>query len=139
MNFSAGIGLILMRPRHAALVYLFGALSSTELPGAELLPEPVTRDVKSESLRLIQQDIRVRKGTEPVKPTLSSPATTSEEVLDLPDMVVREKKTPQLPSPPPKEPKLQEFFRTGTIWENRSGSVKLWIKGDKGLMLTIPF
>ncbi len=139
MNFLRCIGLILMHPRCAVLTCLLGALSSIGLRGAELIPEPAKRDVKSESLRLIQQDIRAREEARPARPIPSAPTIASEEVLHLPPMVVKEKKPPQLPSPPPKEPKLEEFFRTGTIWESRPGGVKLWIKGDKGLMLTFPF
>lgn len=137
MNFSAGIGLILMHPRCVALTCLLGALSSARLTGAELIPEPATREVKTELLRLIQQDIRAREKARPT-PT-NAPATAPGEVLDLPRMVVREKQPPKLPPPPPKEQKLEQFFRTGTIWESRPGGVKLWMKGDKGLMLTFPF
>lgn len=139
MNFSAGIGLILMHPRHAAVACLLGALSSAKLSSAEPLPEPATRDVKNESLRLIHQDIRAREEARPAKPISNASDTASGEVLDLPLIMVKEKKPTPLPPPPPKELKLEEFFRTGTIWESHPGGVKLWMKGDKGLMLTFPF
>jgi hypothetical protein len=126
-----------MHSRRAALACLMGALSSAEAPGAELLPEPAVRGVKGESLRLIIQDFRAREEAQRTRPA-RGPAAEGGEVLDLPKMVVTEKKPPDL-TPPPKEPKLQEFFRTGTIWEARPGGVKLWMKGDKGLMLTLPF
>ena len=124
-----------MHSRRAVLACLLGTLTAEAAAAAELLPEPATHHVKSEALRLIQQDFLARKETERSQP----PARAAGEVLDLPKMTVKDKEPPKLPSKPPHEPKLQEFFRTGTIWESHPGGIKLWVKGDKGIMLTLPF
>lgn len=127
-----------MHPRLAVLACLLGLLPAPET-AAEILPEPATRTVKSEAARLIQQDFRDREAARRARPAFVPEPRGSGEVLQLPTFVVREKPPPQLPPPPLKETKLGEFFRTGTILQNRSGSIRLWMKGDQGLMLTFPF
>lgn len=109
------------------------------------MSEPRVRPpVKIEAGRLIRQDIQARvQAAEPIRQTKeqtmqSTDRAPDEETLALPPMIVTTKRPPDL-TPPPKEPKLQEFFRTGTILQNRSGSIRLWMKGDQGLMLTFRF
>ena len=128
-----------MQSRRVALACLLGALSVEKSPAAEVLPEPSNRTVKSDSLRLIQEDIRIREEAKRAKPTPAGAAKGAGEVLDLPTLVVKEKEPPKLPPPPPREQTVEKLLRTGTIWESRPGGVKLWMKGDKGLMLTFPF
>lgn len=130
-----------MKPVLAALACLLGVGSSGDMGGAELVPEdPARPSAMVELGKLIRQDIQAKANAERARlaqqPAAGKPP--DEETLTLPPMTVTAKKPPDL-TPPPKENKLEEILRTGTIWQSKSGGVKLWLKGDKGLMLTIPF
>jgi hypothetical protein len=65
------------------------------------------------------------------------PAAGAEETLALEPMIVTGSKVPQLP-PALHETPVTEFLRTGTLWERIGHKIKtkLWMRGDKGVMLS---
>ncbi len=65
------------------------------------------------------------------------PDAEAEETLALEPMIVTGPKPPQLPSPLYETP-MTKFLRTGTLWERIGHKIKtkLWMRGDKGVMLT---
>lgn len=67
------------------------------------------------------------KEPEPVVPP-------ADDTLQLEPMTVLGKKI--VIPPPVHETPAQEFFRTGVIWSTKDGRMKLWMKGDKGIMFT---
>ena len=98
--------------------------------------EPDPAPVRDRVARLIREEAARQYSF--LKPVEAPPTQEhSEASIELPAFIVREKRPPALP-PRLKETELQQFFRTGTLFETRSG-LKLWMKGDKGLMLTFPF
>ena len=127
-----------MKPRWLALPCLlaFGPAAKAQTPVAAAAP-PAPSTVKAESLRLIRQDAAATRQNDAKSADANPTVPPDNHTLILERLVVREKRLPPLPPPPPPESKLQEVLRTGTIWQNKKGTVRFWARGDKGLMLTI--
>jgi hypothetical protein len=125
-----------MKPRRWLLVVMTCQCGGALALLAQTPPAPGPSPVHDQVARLIHEDATRQYSF--LKPVVAPPTPEhSEQTLELPAFIVREKRPPALP-PPLKETQLQEFFRTGTLFETRPG-IKLWMKGDKGIMLTFPF
>lgn len=71
----------------------------------------------------------------PAEPVEEEPVTArTAETLELERMTVLGKKI--VIPPAIREAPLEKFFRTGTLWATKDGRLKLWMKGDQGLMFT---
>ena len=128
-----------MKPRALiipCLLILGPAIEEAQPPAP--MPPPASSSVKTEILRLIRQDAAARELDRPSKKEKpSEPA--DDEALWLEPFIVRAKRLLPLAPHPPRETPLHEILRTGTLFESKSNRVRIWAKGDEGLMLTFPF
>jgi len=122
------------------LLSLMGTGFAAETEGRPAALSP-TR-AKSEAARLIREDVLAMKEKDGSQAKPAGPekieTPPGENLLILERIVVKGNKPPEIP-PPVRETEVQEFFRTGTILENRGPRFtrRLWVKGDKGLMFSI--
>lgn len=125
-----------------------GLLAAGPLPGAEPLPWPdataPAESVLQKSTRLIREKASSAQVKSPVsgeqgaksgEPSLAQ-ADHPEDMLQLDPFIVHGQPVPLLP-PALHETRVQEFLRTGTIWQGKR--FKIWFASDKGLMLTFPW
>jgi hypothetical protein len=119
----------IIRPAVARLLLLF---LTSMVADSRAQEKSVDRHVRREALRLISDDLK--KG-----PPLVFGNTAAEEipvdVVALDPLVITDKKIPDFT--PPREAKFEKFVRTGTIWQK--GRVRVWAKGDRGIMIDLPF
>ena len=112
-----------------------------EAGAAPALPKTRTR-VQKLLTDLIKEDAGAPTIANPVaasQPEASSaPAETAENTLVLDPMVVTAKKSLEIP-PPLHETRVQEFFRTGTIWKKVGPRFtrEFWFRGDQGIGFTL--
>ena len=124
-----------------------GLLAAGPVFGAEPLPWPDETAPAESVLQKSTRLIREKAGAAPVKvPAGSEQGTKSgeplppkdrpEDMLQLDPFIVHGQPVPALP-PTLHETRVQEFLRTGTIWQGKR--FKIWFASDKGLMLTFPW
>ncbi|HEX2100577.1 MAG TPA: hypothetical protein VHF69_07945 [Candidatus Synoicihabitans sp.] len=93
--------------------------------------------VRDELKRLVLEDVASAPGQLPPSPaSIAAPEINATDVVQLDAVVVTERKPP---SPDrSRETHVEEFFRTGTIREHvgRTVTSRLWVKGDRGVMLS---
>lgn len=125
-----------------------GLLATGPVFGAEPLPWPdetaPVESVLKKSTRLIREKAEVtpvkspsslEQGAKNGEPSVSS-KDHPEDMLQLEPIIVHGQPIPLLPSAL-HETRVQEFLRTGTIWQGKR--FKFWFTSDKGLMLTFPW
>ncbi len=125
-----------------------GLLAAGPVFSAEPLPWPdetaPAESVLKKSTRLIREKAGIAQGKNPAnkehgakngEPGLA-PVDRPEDMLQLEPIIVHGQPVPALP-PTLHETRVQEFLRTGTIWQGKR--FKFWFTSDKGLMLTFPW
>jgi hypothetical protein len=89
-------------------------------------------DVRRESLRLIGEDF---KKLPPPLAERDAVAEVPADVILLEPLVTTDERAPDLT--PRRETSFEKFVRTGTLvrYEGKRTTTRLWMKGDRGLML----
>lgn len=130
----------------AAVVFGFTAVAATltaqaHAPAAGSAAAATTkpraaRTVRAEILQVIRHEAaQISVSTKPAAMDLPDDVL-GEPVIMLDPVVVEGPKVPDLSRP--RENRVQEFFRTGTIKEQVGPRItrRLWVRGDKGVMLS---
>jgi hypothetical protein len=126
-----------------------GLLAAGPVFGAEPLPWPdetaPAESVLKKSSRLIREKTGLPTSSStpspithnPAAEDLAPPADRPEDMLQLEPFIVHGRQVPVLP-PALHETPVQEFVRTGALWEKvgRKFKTKFWFASDKGLMLS---
>jgi hypothetical protein len=103
-------------------------------------PEPSPAKKRhSELARLLKEDAAAVRQREPAESDVL-PKENTEGVVVLDRHVVGGERVPEFFPPP--EPAFEKFIRTGTIWQRvgKNGRVvRVWMKGDRGIMIDFPF
>ncbi|HEY0946218.1 MAG TPA: hypothetical protein VGD81_13155 [Opitutaceae bacterium] len=102
-------------------------------PDARVTP---ATPLRREALRLIREDAAAAPAPVAAGEAETPPLETAGEVVELAPFMVQEQKPPDFSTP--RETPTQKFFRTGTVAERVGEKVttQLWIRGDRGVMLS---
>lgn len=131
-SLALALGLLLGSP-------LLPAQAVSALPAAATDPMATavpTTPLRREALRLIREDVATAATPAEAAQPAASATETAGEVVTLAPFVVQEQKTPDFSTP--RETPTQTFFRTGTVARHVGEKVttQLWIRGDRGVMLS---
>ena len=126
MNIRAGIASVLL-----GLALLPGGLPAEEtLVTAKAPRTPMQLQLS----RLIREEHGI--AAKELAPAGEDAPVVTGDTFHLEPMIVTEEKLKNLPPP---ETKMENFIRTGTIWEKigRKFTQRFWAKGDEGIMFTL--
>jgi hypothetical protein len=112
--------------------------------GAEGPQSPGNREqlprltIQSEMSRLVRQDAEKANSPDLFKPVTPNEGD-ADDMVSLEPMVVVTQKSPDFT--PPRETSAERFFRTGTMIQHvgRKVTTRFWMKGDRGIMLSLGF
>ncbi|MES1168513.1 MAG: hypothetical protein ABUL61_05020, partial [Oleiharenicola lentus] len=132
-----------MRPRYRLLVVALAvaglqpALRAQATAGTPVATSGDVPKQKSRVSRQLAELVKADAGIVSITPRAEETEVPSTgEILVLEPLVV----TGKVDLPPPvHETRVQEFFRTGTLWEKVGSKFtrKFWVKGDRGIMFTL--
>jgi len=122
-------------PTVRALWMLAGMMAiGPEVRSDEGVDQP--RVLKADIIRLVTED--AARAAKP-KSQASMPALTTTDVVQLDPLTVQG--LPERRIKPVAETRVEKFVRTGVLWQSRGPDprVRLWMKGDRGLMISFGF
>ena len=121
---------------HSATIFLLAGLGvSAEVPKAIDVLDRIDARL-TEELDAFDPVLTREFSLSDQTPSGTTDTSMSPEVTAMEPFVVTIDKLPQFQNPP--EDPVQKFFRTGTLAQQvgRRVTTKLWMKGDKGVMMS---
>jgi len=126
-----------MNPRHRLLVVTLAVAGLPPVLRAQAVDNGGTSVPRTLMHRRVAELVKADVGIVSIAPREEETDVAAPgETLVLEPLVV----TGKVELPPPRdETRVQEFFRTGTLWEKVGPKFtrRFWVKGDRGIMFTL--